>query len=136
MVERQLFTIFLNHLSLVEQGSYKYVGGDRFSVLPVRQIFCNATFQRHHTIPGSFRCFKKLCHIGSHMQSQLPIFVLFSARINHIAAFGCVSRTNQIAALECVSSTNHISIWISYTNHSVWVLFSCKCCHTIRGPCT
>ena len=28
------------------------------------------------------------------------------------------------------------SIWISCTNHSIWVLLSCKWCHGIRGLCT
>ena len=32
MVERKLFTIFFNHLALMEQGS-QYVGCGRFSVL-------------------------------------------------------------------------------------------------------
>ena len=38
MVKSQLFTIFLNHLSLVEQGSHKYVGCGRFSVLHARPL--------------------------------------------------------------------------------------------------
>ena len=28
------------------------------------------------------------------------------------------------------------SIWISCTNHSIWVLLSCKWCYGIRGLCT
>ena len=31
---------------------------------------------------------------------------------------------------------SYYSIRISYTVHSIWVLFSCKLCHWIRGPCT
>lgn len=38
MVECQWFTIFLNHFSLVEQGSHKFVGCDRFSLLHVRHL--------------------------------------------------------------------------------------------------
>ena len=71
-------------------------------------------------------------------------------RTNQIAAFGYVSRTNQIAALGYVSRINHItafgylapitafrvcishqsyhSIWMSCTDHGVWVLFSSKWC--------
>ena len=29
----------------------------------------------------------------------------------------------------CISHQSYHSIWISCTNHSVWVLFSCKWCH-------
>ena len=47
-----------------------------------------------------------------------------------------VARTNQIAALGYVSRTNYITAFGSCTNHSVWVLYSCKLCHGFRGPCT
>lgn len=43
LVECQWENIFLNHLSLVEQGTYKYVGCGSFSALHVRQTFCNTT---------------------------------------------------------------------------------------------
>ena len=52
------FTILLNHLSLVEQGSHKYVGCGRFSVLHARQIFYKATLKHYHTTSGSFQCYK------------------------------------------------------------------------------
>ena len=52
------FTILLNHLSLVEQGSHRYVGYGRFSVLHARQIFYKATLKHYHTTSGSFQCYK------------------------------------------------------------------------------
>ena len=36
----------------------------------------------------------------------------------------------------CILHQSYYSIRISYTVHSIWVLFSCKLCHWIRGPCT
>ena len=36
----------------------------------------------------------------------------------------------------CISHQSYHSIQMSCTNHSVWVLFSYKLCHGIRGPCT
>ena len=43
VVECQLFAVFLNHLSLVQQGSQKYLGCGRFSVLHAREIFCKVS---------------------------------------------------------------------------------------------
>ena len=36
----------------------------------------------------------------------------------------------------CILHQSYYSIRISYTVHNIWVLFSCKLCHWIRGPCT
>ena len=36
----------------------------------------------------------------------------------------------------CILHQSYYSIRISYIVHSIWVLFSCKLCHWIRGPCT
>ena len=60
-----------------------------------------------------------------------------------------ISATNQICCIRvfilhqsdchirvCILHQSYYSIRISYTVHSIWVLFSCKLCHWIRGPCT
>ena len=36
----------------------------------------------------------------------------------------------------CILHQSYHSIWISCTNYSAWVLFSCKWCHGIRGLCS
>ena len=52
-----------------------------------------------------------------------------------LAPVGYVSRTTELVCWIriCISHQPYHSIWISCTNHCVWVLFSCKWCHGIRG---
>ena len=69
VVECYLSTIFLNHLSLVEQGFHKYVGCvfacetnllQRYLIIIQPLVLFNAT--------------EKLCYISSHMQSGLTVY--------------------------------------------------------------
>ena len=63
MVESQLVSFLLNHLSLVEQDTlHKYVGCDRFSVWHLRQIFKTSFWHQYAT--------------GSHMHSQTTYFLV------------------------------------------------------------
>ena len=48
----------------------------------------------------------------------------------------CISHQSDYRITVCISHQSYHSIWISCTNHSVWVLFSCKWCHGIKGLCT
>ena len=48
----------------------------------------------------------------------------------------CISHQSDCRIRVCISHRSYHSIQMSCTNHSVWVLFSYKLCHGIRGPCT
>ena len=45
----------------------------------------------------------------------------------------CISHQSDCRIRVCMSHQSYHSVCISCTNHSVWVLFSCKWCHGIRG---
>ena len=48
----------------------------------------------------------------------------------------CISHQSDCRMRVCISHQSYHSIRISCINYSVWVLFSCKWCHGIRGLCT
>ena len=48
----------------------------------------------------------------------------------------CISHQSDCRIRVCISHQSYHSIRISCINYSVWVLFSCKWCHGIRGLCT
>ena len=48
----------------------------------------------------------------------------------------CISHQSDCRIRVCTSHQSYHSIRISCINYSVWVLFSCKWCHGIRGLCT
>ena len=48
----------------------------------------------------------------------------------------CFSHQSNWRIRVCISHQWYHSIWISCTDNTVWVLFSCKWCHGIRGLCT
>ena len=48
----------------------------------------------------------------------------------------CISDQSDCYIREYISHQSYHSTGISCTNHSIWVLFSCKWCHWIRGLCT
>ena len=48
----------------------------------------------------------------------------------------CISHQSDCCIMLCISHQSYRRNWISCTNHSVWILFSCKWSHRIWGPCT
>lgn len=71
VVECRLFTVFFNYLSLVEQGSPKFVGCGKFSVLHSRQINIQPLVIFNAII-------KKNCAISVAICSLNCLFSLFS----------------------------------------------------------
>ena len=47
----------------------------------------------------------------------------------------CILLQSDCRIRVCISHQSYHNIWISCTNHSVWVLFSCTQRHGIRGLC-
>ena len=72
LVECQLVSVFLNHLSFVNQGTgHEYMGCGRFSVL-----LMNTNLLQHFLI--AWLCNLHIClycYISSHLQSQTACFV-------------------------------------------------------------
>ena len=48
----------------------------------------------------------------------------------------CLLHQSDCLVRVCILHQSYYSIRISYTIYSIWVLFSCKLCHQIRGLCT
>ena len=45
----------------------------------------------------------------------------------------CILHQSNCLIGVCISHQSYYSIWISYANYSIWVLFLRKWCHWIRG---
>ena len=45
----------------------------------------------------------------------------------------CILHQSNCLIRVCISHQSYYSIWISYANYSIWVLFLRKWCHWIRG---
>ena len=48
----------------------------------------------------------------------------------------CILHQSNCLIRVCISHQSYYSIWISYANYSIWVLFLRKWCHWIRGQYT